>query len=242
MVPRSPTLKAVLLDAGGTLLVERRPREAMYADAARAFGIPIENEAMGLLMERTHRDLHPSPTSAFRYSIPWFQEFIGRIFRDQLGLDDSRCLAVEERLFRLFADPAQFELVPGASELLDGLRAEGLRLGIVSNWSPALGGLLEGLGLTPRVDRVWISAVEALEKPSAEIFLGAVEALGATPAEAVHLGDHPRNDFEGARAAGLQAVLLDRSGAHPGLAPRVSSLAAFLRWIAEERERRGAEA
>lgn len=242
MVPPSPTLKAVLLDAGGTLLTERRPREVMYAEAARAFGVPVENGAMGDLMHRVHGELEPYLPVGFRYTIPWFQVFIRRIFGEHLGLKDEHLLTLEERLFEIFADPDRFEPVPGAPELLEELRAQGLRIGIVSNWSPALGGLLEGLGLVQGVDGVWISAVERLEKPAPELFLRALGALGASPGEAVHLGDHPRNDFEGARRAGLEAVLLDRQGAHPDVSPRVRDLPSFSRWVVAEKDRRGTRA
>jgi putative hydrolase of the HAD superfamily len=48
-------------------------------------------------------------------------------------------------------------------------------------------------------------------------------AVGA--AEALHVGDSLRDDYEGARAAGLHALLLDRKNQHGDVAERIASLA-----------------
>jgi len=65
------------------------------------------------------------------------------------------------------------------------------------------------------------------EKPHPEIFARAVAAFGLTPGEVVHVGDHRREDVEGARAAGLQALHLDRAGGGD-----LASLAELPGWLA----------
>ena len=47
-------------------------------------------------------------------------------------------------------------------------------------------------------------------KPSREIFLEACRRIGASPAEAVYVGDRYDIDAEAARQAGLTGVWLDR--------------------------------
>ena len=44
------------------------------------------------------------------------------------------------------------------------------------------------------------------------------------PAEALHVGDSPRDDVEGARAAGLSALLLDRDDRHTSSPDRITTL------------------
>ena len=70
-----------------------------------------------------------------------------------------------------------------------------------------------------------MSAIEETGKPQPEIFLRTCRRLGVAPAEALHVGDSLREDYEGARAAGLRALLLDRAAAHEGLPDRIASLA-----------------
>jgi putative hydrolase of the HAD superfamily len=60
---------------------------------------------------------------------------------------------------------------------------------------------------------VLTSAEEGVAKPAPALFLRALARLGdPDPAAVVHCGDDLRADVEGARAAGLQAVLVDREG------------------------------
>jgi len=51
------------------------------------------------------------------------------------------------------------------------------------------------------------------------------QRLGVAPASLLHVGDDPRADFDGARDAGLRAVLVDRSDATAARTPRISMLA-----------------
>jgi len=220
-------LEAVFIDAGNTLLYENPSRFEIYAQVARGRGIDIASEAMRNLMVRAHRELPREIDGAFRYSEDWFASYIRSIFHEGLGLSSGDLPGVSEELFGRFADPATFALFPGAIELLESLRARGLAVGVVSNWSQRLPRILEGLGVSARVDFVLASAIERVEKPSPEIFLRACARAGVRPADALHAGDHPEKDVAGALAAGLLAVQVVHAGNRidPATgAPRVGSL------------------
>ena len=47
-----------------------------------------------------------------------------------------------------------------------------------------------------------------MRKPDAEIFSRALELVGARPCEALHVGNDPVDDVEGAAAAGLHTCLV----------------------------------
>jgi putative hydrolase of the HAD superfamily len=202
-------LQAVFIDAGNTLLYEKPSRFEIYAQAARRRGLVITSEGMRDLMHRAHRELPQEIDGAFRYSEAWFSSYLRRIFHEDLGLSRLALPALSEELFGRFADPATFALFPGAIELLEGLRRRGLRVGIVSNWSQRLPGILEGVGVSQRVDFVLASAIERVEKPSPEIFRRACARAEVRPADALHAGDHREKDVAGALAAGLLAIHVD---------------------------------
>lgn len=66
-----------------------------------------------------------------------------------------------------------------------------------------------------------------MEKPDPRIFRLALDAFGATAAEALHLGDSIATDVLGARAAGIRVALIDPYGHTAGRAadvPRVTGV------------------
>lgn len=202
-------LQAVFIDAGNTLLYEKPSRFEIYAQAARRRGLDVASDRMRELMHRAHRELPREIDGAFRYSEGWFSSYLCTIFHEHLGLSRSDLPALSEEIFGRFADPATFALFPGAIELLEGLRRRDLRVGIVSNWSQRLPGILEGVGVSQRVDFVLASAIERVEKPSPEIFHRACARAGVRPGDALHAGDHLEKDVAGALGAGLLAVHVD---------------------------------
>lgn len=227
-------LKTVFLDAGGTLFAERPPREEIYAEVARSFGLDADGARLAGLMAEAHDALPPRGPAGFRYSDRWFAAYIERVFVGGLGLAPARLDAVRAALFERFSDPSTFRLFPGAIELLDGLRAAGLRTAVVSNWGTRLPRVLAGLGLLERLDAVLCSAIEELEKPDPALFRRALARVGGRAREAVHAGDHPEKDIEGARRAGLAAVLVDHAGRLSAVgAARVESLPELGEWILE---------
>jgi putative hydrolase of the HAD superfamily len=96
---------------------------------------------------------------------------------------------------------------------LDELRAAGIRTAVVSNWSPRLPGHLDRLDLSSRLDAVVVSALEGVEKPDPALFARALARLGVGAREAIHVGDHAVKDLDGAAAAGIRGILIDRTGA-----------------------------
>jgi putative hydrolase of the HAD superfamily len=94
---------------------------------------------------------------------------------------------------------------------------------VVSNWDVSLHERLAETGLAGLVDGAVASAELGAAKPDPAIFRAALERLGATAGEAMHVGDSMEHDVAGARAAGLDAVLVARDGAEAPDGVRVVS-------------------
>jgi putative hydrolase of the HAD superfamily len=106
----------------------------------------------------------------------------------------------------------RFRPYPDAAPALGRLRQLGVMSAIVSNWDVSLRGILGELGLSGLVDDVVVSAEAGAAKPHRDIFELALRRLRCAPARALFVGDSPETDVAGARAAGMHAVLLDRTG------------------------------
>lgn len=225
-------LGAVTLDAAGTLFEVAEPVGVTYARVAARHGIGVTATEL----DRAFRAaLAGAPPLAFPGASPvrlpdheraWWYAVVRRTF-GAAGMSShfDACFA---ELFDFYARAAAWRVFADAPEALRALRARGLRVGVVSNFDTRLVGLLDQLGLAPLVDRIVHSTRAGVAKPDPAIFHLALEALGVPPAEALHAGNEVVADVEGARAAGLRAVLVDREGRlaplPPGV-PRVRTLA-----------------
>src|SRR2546430_1245203 len=136
----------------------------------------------------------------------------------------DRCFA---ELFAHYGRPEAWRVFPEVPEALRLLRAHGLTLAVVSNFDGRLPRVLASLGLRPLVDLVVHSTAAAAAKPDPAIFRAALSALGVAPPAALHAGDGLVTDVEGARRAGLRAVLVDRGEHRPRLPAGVPRIAAL---------------
>lgn len=114
-----------------------------------------------------------------------------------------------EEFYRLDA----WELIADALAALTYTRIAGYRNVILSNHGPELPRLVIQLGLDDHVELTITSATVGAEKPNPAIFNYAISVTGASPAHSWMIGDNPIADVQGARQAGLSAVLAD--GAYP---------------------------
>jgi putative hydrolase of the HAD superfamily len=117
------------------------------------------------------------------------------------------------------------ELPPALARARDA----GLRLGVVSNSEGRLASVLERLGIGAYFEVVVDSQLEGINKPDPEIFRRALARMQVLPERALYAGDIPEVDVLGARAAGMQAVVIDPFDHHAGSAwPRVPSTAVLI--------------
>jgi putative hydrolase of the HAD superfamily len=106
-----------------------------------------------------------------------------------------------------------WQSVPGAGSLLWALKARGFRTAVVTNnLASEQRSKLAVCGLTGHVDALVTSEEVGVQKPDPRIFQVALDRLGVTAGEAVMVGDAWATDVEGARAAGVRPIWLNRFG------------------------------
>jgi len=210
------SVRAVTFDVTGTMMW---PRDlgGDYARVLARHGIEVEPEHLTRLVPEVWREFacaadpardrfaaHPGGARGF-----WRQVLI-RVCALAGVAEPSRFASAE--LFEHFAHPGAWEVDAALPALLDELAERGLALGVISNWDDRLPVLLERLDLAECFDAVVFSQSVGVEKPHPAIFAAALEGLGRRGDETVHVGDRLVEDVEGARAAGLRALHLRRTG------------------------------
>jgi putative hydrolase of the HAD superfamily len=228
----------VFFDVAGTLIRVRDGVGAQYARVATRFDVVAEPVALEREFPRAFRAAPPMAfPGAPAEAIPQLERevwrgIVRRVFEGaglMLRFAPGAFDAYFEAVYRHFQDPAVWDVYPDVDPALSALRDLGCPLGVVSNFDSRVLGILEGLGLAPRFASVTLSSQVGATKPDAAIFDRALAHHGVGPAHAFHVGDSLVEDFGGARAAGLRAVLIDRVGRHVGRPDlvRVDSLGAL---------------
>jgi len=124
----------------------------------------------------------------------------------ELGVDDPDAfIDAEHEVWR-----SAYAVLASAAALLDSLHGRGLKTGLVANSWPdpgrVLRGDLEAFGLGARLDVAVFSDDVGVRKPDPAIFLHACDALGISPAGALHVGDDLEKDVQGAAKVGMRTA------------------------------------
>jgi len=206
MCPNLREVKVVLFDLGGTLIRTADAPE-IFRRTLEAHKIIFSLEEISLAHRETEKQLGPEdyvmPSDEFWTR--WNLLILGR-----LGIRENM-----QSLARTIAEQwwsySDLELYPDAEETLKQLKRMGLKMGLVTNgFQSDIDQILPRVGLANFFDAtVGVDAV-GKTKPNREIFLYALKKLGVSPQEALFIGDQIETDYEGARRAGLRALLIDR--------------------------------
>jgi putative hydrolase of the HAD superfamily len=95
---------------------------------------------------------------------------------------------------------------------------------LASNYDRRLRSVAAGLPELRPLGHLVISSEVGWRKPAREFFDAVARAAGVPAGQVLFVGDDPVNDGEGARAAGLQALLIDPRGPCQGCITRVGDL------------------
>ena len=213
-------LRAVLFDVDFTLC---RPGPELsaerYARIAARHGVTLDTERYEEAREAAVANLKRHPELLHDETI--WHRFTEEIF---VGMGGPEALASEcaTEIEEGWGVSENFELFEDVLPALEEMRAAHLQIALVSNGIRDLNEFVAHHQLD--VDAVVDSRSHGRVKPHPTIFQAALDALGVRPEDAVMVGDSFEEDFEGARALGMRAILVDREERHPEVAERLTDL------------------
>jgi putative hydrolase of the HAD superfamily len=228
-------LKAVFFDAAGTLFEPVRRVGESYAAFAAQHGIhvtPAElSQRFRVCFEEAPRLAFPGASGGQLAALErhWWKTVVARVFEPCGPFE--RFETFFNDLFAYYAAPDAWRLYPEVIDTLEGLKARGVRMSVISNFDSRLLPILAGLGMARFFDQVFVSSRVGYAKPDPRIFHSALRHHGLSANEALHVGDSEINDQRGAARAGLRGILIDRSGRALLTGERIASLARILELI-----------
>jgi putative hydrolase of the HAD superfamily len=203
--------RAVLLDALGTLVELRAPAPRLRRLLGESgFEVSEEQAATGFAAEIAYYLDHHLEGSD-RERLERLRDRCAEEMRKALAVPGLDHVAARQAMLGSLDFAAYPDVLPALREL----RGRGVMLVVASNWDCSLPDWLARARILELVDGVVTSAEVGAAKPSARVFARALAVAGVGAAEALHVGDKVDNDVEGAVAAGVRGVLLQREGDPP---------------------------
>ena len=205
----------VIFDAAGTLVGRDSPDffEEFFVVAAGELGTAVTLDRVKAALAKTMEEEPRFRKREGRMSTPeqtrrYFLDLYARVL-NAAGVEGDLMSGLQ-RYYDRFQDGRYLEVYGDVRPTLEALKARGVRLGVLSNWSEHLGLVLERLDLDRYFSFLVVSAEAGCEKPNEKIFRMAVDRA-ETPIERIlYIGDYPEEDILPAERIGLDALLIDR--------------------------------
>jgi putative hydrolase of the HAD superfamily len=210
--------EVLFLDVGDTLIRAHPSWAGVYRQGLLESGIDIaeedlerallhETQAGGWWLDET--PFEPSEAKSFDTVVAFDAAVLARLGYPDLGEDTFR------RIEDAFARRSAWYVFPDVMPALDALRAERIRLCVISNFVWGAPELIHDLELARHFERLVISARVGFQKPNPGIFQHALDQMQVAPERAMHIGDSYRADIMGARRLGISAALIARGANDP---------------------------
>ncbi|KAJ8598264.1 hypothetical protein CTAYLR_005501 [Chrysophaeum taylorii] len=219
------SIRAISFDVTGTLVVHTTAVAEAYAQCARWAQLrdPPTAEELRPAFKKAYREASATKPSFghydgkgdrawWKYAVRLTMEYAGRDYDDD---EFERCF---RRIYQHYGSPRGYSELADVRGCLDALTDRGLVLGVTSNTaSRTVETTLPLLGLHTYFHWFACSEDVGADKPEKKMFDASVGLAkfwcpDLAPHEVLHVGDNFAVDFCGARAAGLQALYLDRKG------------------------------
>ncbi|XP_017114256.1 rhythmically expressed gene 2 protein [Drosophila elegans] len=140
----------------------------------------------------------------------WWLRLVTQTFGcvDQ-GLPAEKLDRIGRQLIAHYRTKAGWNHVDGAQELVQCVRDAGKCVGIISNFDPSLPKVLDSMDFAGKFDFILTSYEAGVMKPHPGIFEIPLERLQITADQALHIGNKPDLDYEGARNCGWSGLLVN---------------------------------
>ena len=217
-------IQAIVYDAVGTLIHVQPSVAQIYAEVGRCFGSRLDRDDIRrrfpVAFARQERLDHEGGwlTDEARERRRW-RDIVAEVLDDVT--DPPACF---EALYDTFGKIDAWAVDPDAAGVITAFHKRGVRQAVASNFDRRLRGLMGALPGLSVLAPIVISSEAGWRKPAPKFFAHLAGTLRLPAPEILYVGDDRINDFDGARQAGMRALILDAKKNHLDIAERLERL------------------
>ncbi|BAY21244.1 hydrolase [Calothrix sp. NIES-2100] len=209
--------KVIFLDAVGTLIGVKGSVGEVYRQIAQEFDVEVSADTLNRAFIESFKAAPPpifpdaDSQDILQREFDWWRIIALNTF-DSAGVlkQFSDFSAFFSELYIHFGTAEPWFVYPDVLPALVNWRRMGIELGVLSNFDSRIYSVLQSLGLRDFFTSITISTQARAAKPDPQIFAIALEKHKCSPEAAWHIGDSVEEDYQGAKAAGLRGILINR--------------------------------
>ena len=200
--------RAVFFDVDFTLIYPGPAFQGSgYREFCSRFGIEVDPAAFDDAVVGAAALLEPE---SGLYDSQLYVDYTRRII-EGMGGTGPHLEAAARAIYAEWAACHHFLLYDDVPEVLRGLHASGMKIGLITNSHRCLSSFQSHFALEGLFSVMLSSLDHGYMKPHPSIFESALQAADVDAAEAVMVGDSFSQDVEGARRLGMRGILVARS-------------------------------
>ncbi|XP_014262141.1 rhythmically expressed gene 2 protein-like [Cimex lectularius] len=211
----------VSLDLNGIILQPARSVGEIYSIAASKYRVEADPEVLDSNFRKSMKEMSYAYKNFGSGSIgwqSWWKKVVSQTFSASLRpgeLDKIPFEPFAQSMLKLFESKQAWKLCDGAREILESLKSNCVLVGAITNSDPRVDRILEDFGLRRNFLFVINSYDAATKKPDRAIFEMAEKYFEEQDKQfqkkdAVHIGDSVTKDYEGAKGAGWNALIVSQ--------------------------------
>jgi len=209
--------KVIFFDAVGTLFGVQGSIGQIYSQIASKYGVEVDSKLLNRSFGKNFSQADPlvvhesEPDLIKKQEYQWWQQIVKSTFLKVESLDkftDFECFF--EELYNYFATKNPWFIYEETNSCLQKWQQKKVELGIISNFDTRLYSVLELLNIKSYFSSITVSSESKAAKPDPLIFETALTKHNCSPAQAWHVGDSLKEDYQGSRQIGITPFLLTR--------------------------------
>lgn len=215
-------IRLVTFDALHTIISPRHPIHVQYSQVFAPFLGVLPPESIKKSFTKALKAVQTEHPSYNKGAEQWWRDVISRTAIGAGGSKhvlDENLSEIAKTLMARFSSKEGYKAIDDAIPTIRDLHdRQGIRTAVISNGDHRIRKVLQDLNFPDFLQPVVLSEEENIEKPSKQIFMNALELINGglktesiiRPQECLHIGDELICDYNGAVAAGFNALLLRR--------------------------------